>query len=69
MKVREIAWNGIDEGEFGKESVTIDWRKANVEVEDDNYKVIFSTTHVTLGPNIVYVDIETMEIEGLAPRY
>ncbi|HEY4785288.1 MAG TPA: hypothetical protein VIH57_04535 [Bacteroidales bacterium] len=58
-QIREIAWNSLSTQE--KSTVTIDWKKAKVELSTYNgesaYMVIFNTRDdELLGPITVYVD-------------
>ncbi|QDH78380.1 hypothetical protein FKX85_04725 [Echinicola soli] len=70
MEVREIAWNSIDEGEYGRESVVTPWPEAEVRTNDGSYAVTFYTEQdPLLGPIVVYVNVETLEVTGQAPRY
>ncbi|AGA77216.1 hypothetical protein [Echinicola vietnamensis] len=70
MQVREVAWNSIEEGEFGRESVVTPWQEAEVKTKEGNYAVTFYTEQdLLLGPIIVFVNGESLEVTGQAPRY
>ncbi len=69
LKAREVAWNSLSAEE--QATVITNWQEANVEIkEDGSYHVRFNTTDdPLLGPIVVYVNSETFEIEGYAPRF
>jgi uncharacterized protein YcfL len=69
MKAREVAWNSLSAEQ--QATVITNWQEANVEIkEDGTYHVRFNTTDdPLLGPIVVFVNSQTFEIEGYAPRF
>lgn len=70
-EIREIAWNSLTSNE--KSTVTADWQKAPVAETTyegkDVYSVTFNTSaDALLGPIMVYVDQDSLEVLGQALR-
>lgn len=72
MKIREIAWNSIDEQQ--KETVLIDWRNAPITEPNYEGKRVYAVTFNTsddpiLGPIIVYISKRSLAVVGYGARF
>lgn len=70
-KVREIAWNYLDEN--AQASIIVDWQKAIITEDSYQnnkvYAVMFNTKDDgLLGPIVVYVDRKTHKVIGVGLR-
>lgn len=71
MQIREIAWNYLSAQ--SQATVNVDWEKAPVTETTYNgfsvYAVTFNTSDdALLGPIIVYVDVSSKVVLGVAVR-
>ena len=72
LRIREIAWNSLDEQ--AKSTVIVDWKQAIVSESTYNQKSVYAVSFNTLqdallGPITVYVDTATKAVLGQALRY
>lgn len=72
MKIREIAWNSIDEQQ--KETVLIDWRYAPITEPTYEGKRVYAVTFNTsddpiLGPIILYISKRSLAVVGYGARF
>ena len=73
LQFRHVAWNFLSE--YDRETVTIDWREAaitrdvNWGNQQNTISVIFPTTlDALLGPIVVVIDPESLQVLGIVPR-
>ncbi len=71
-QIRETAWNSLSSTE--KATVTVSWEKATVSEtvyqQKDVYAVTFNTSEdPLLGPIVVYLDKNTLEVLGNGYRF
>ncbi|MFQ6113310.1 MAG: hypothetical protein ACE5NG_04370 [bacterium] len=74
LKYREIPWNDLTAEE--RATVIADWRKAKIQEESVQFQgrdVVSATFRTTmdalLGPIVIFIDKQTKEVVGRAPRF